>query len=149
MDVILRSAAIYLFLLVLLRLSGKRTMSQLTALDFVLLLIVSEAAQQAILGDDRSVIGGALAILTILTVDRVSDTLTWRFGPLDKVVNDRAVVIIEHGELHADRMRMFRLSEDDMLEHARRSGLERLDQVKYAVLERTGSISIVPEPEAD
>ena len=146
MDIILRAAAIYLILLVFLRLSGKRSMAQLTTFDFVLLLIMSEATQQAILGDDYSIVGASLAILTLIVIDRASDTLSWRSERIDRLVNDGAVIVIENGELRRDRMRMFRLDEDDILLQARSSqGIERLDQIKYAVLERTGAVSVIPK----
>ncbi len=146
MEIVLRAAAIYALILVFLRLSGKRTMSQLSTFDFVLLLIISEATQQAILGEDFSIVGGALAILTLIVLDRISDTLSWRSHRIDRILNDGAVVIVEDGQPHEDRMAMFRLDTDDVLEQARRTqGIERIDQIKYAVLERTGSISVIPK----
>ncbi len=145
MDVVLRAAAVYVLVLVFLRLSGKRTMSQLTAFDFVLLLIISEATQQAILGDDFSFVGGSLAILTLIVLNRVSDTISFRSHRIDRILNDGALIIVEHGKPHRDRMEMFRLTDDDVLEQARAAqGIERMEQIKYAVLERTGNVSVVP-----
>jgi uncharacterized membrane protein YcaP (DUF421 family) len=146
MEIVLRSAAVYVLVLAFLRLSGKRTMAQLTTFDFVLLLIVSESTQQALLGDDFSIVGGALAVLTLIVLNRVSDTISWRWDRFDRLVNDGALVIVEHGEPHYERMAMARIDVDDVLEEARAAqGIERMDQIKYAVLERTGSVSIVPE----
>jgi uncharacterized membrane protein YcaP (DUF421 family) len=146
MDVVLRAAGVYILVFGFLRLSGKRTMSQLTAFDFVLLLIISEATQQAILGDDFSLVGGGLAILTLIMLERLSDTVAFASHRVDRLLNDGALIVVEDGRPHRDRMRMFRLDDDDVLEQARASqGIERMDQIKYAVLERTGSISVVPK----
>ena len=146
MEIVLRAGAIYLLVLLLLRLSGKRTMAQLTTFDFVLLLIISEVTQQAILGNDFSVVGAALAMLTLIVLNRMSDTISWKWPRFDRLVNDGALVIVEHGEPNAELMAMSRLDVDEVLEQARSSqGIERMDQIKYAILERTGSISVIPK----
>lgn len=146
MEIVLRAAAIYVIVFLFFRLSGKRTMAQLTAFDLVLLLIVSEATQQAILSDDLSLFGGALAVLTLVMLERASDTLSWRSGRFDRLFNGGAVILVEDGKPLRDRMRKYRLSDDEIVQEARATqGLERMDQIKYAVLEQTGSISVVPK----
>jgi uncharacterized membrane protein YcaP (DUF421 family) len=86
-----------------------------------------------------------LAILTLIVLDRASDTLSWRWRRMDRIVGDSAVVLIEDGRPHPDRLAMYRIDDDDILEAARRSqGIERMDQIKYAILERTGAISVIP-----
>ncbi|HEX5983943.1 MAG TPA: YetF domain-containing protein [Solirubrobacterales bacterium] len=141
----LRAAAIYVIVFMFFRLSGKRTMSQLTAFDLVLLLIISEATQQAILGDDFSIVGGALAVVTLIMLERLSDTLSWRSDRFDRLFNDGPVIVVENGRPLRDRMERYRLSDDDVVQEARSTqGIERMDQIKYAVLEQTGSISVVP-----
>lgn len=146
MDIVFRAAALYLLVFLFMRLSGKRTMAQLTAFDLVLLLIVSEATQQAILGDDFSIVGGALAILTLIMLERLSDNLSWRSPRVDRLLNNGPVIVVDDGEPCHDRLNAYRLTNDDILEQARASqGIERMEQIKYAVLERTGVISIVPK----
>src|SRR3954447_16028752 len=76
MEIVLRAGAMYVLILAFMRLSGKRTIAQITMFDFILLLIVSEATQQALLGDDYSITGGALAVLTLILLDRLSDNLS-------------------------------------------------------------------------
>jgi uncharacterized membrane protein YcaP (DUF421 family) len=145
MDAVLRAVAVYLFLLILIRLTGKRSLAQLSTFDFVLLLIVAEATQQALLGDDFSVTNAYIIILTLLALDRLLDAAAARFERFDRWVNGAPLVLIENGHLHRDRMRRVRIAEDDIMQSARQSqGLERLDQVKHAVLERAGGISVVP-----
>jgi uncharacterized membrane protein YcaP (DUF421 family) len=145
LDAVLRAAAVYLFLLLLVRLTGKRSLAQITTFDFVLLLIVAEATQQALLGQDYSLTTGGLAIVTLLAIDQLLDFLAHRFIWVDRWVNGGALVLIEDGRLHRKRMTRVRIDEDEIMESARQSqGIERLEQIKHAVLERTGNISIVP-----
>ncbi len=146
MEMVLRAAAIYVIVFVFFRLSGKRTMAQLTAFDLVLLLILSEATQQAILGDDFSIVGGSLAVLTLIMLERLSDTLSWRSKRFDRLFNDGPVIVVENGRPLRDRMDRYRISDDDVVQEGRSTqGIERMDQIKYAVLEQTGSISVVPK----
>ena len=147
MDSVLRALAVYTFLLVLFRLMGKRSMSQVTTFDFLILLVFSEATQQAILGEDFSITHAGLVIATLLVLDRASDYLSWRFPRFRKVTESVPLVLVENGRVLDDVLRKEHLSVDDIRTAAREAhGLERLDQVKWAVLETSGGISVVPRP---
>lgn len=146
MDAVLRSVAIYVFLLVLFRISGKRSLSQITTFDFVLLLIIGEATQQALLGNDFSMTNAFIVITTLLGIDVGLSLLKQRFGTLEKVIDSVPLVLVEDGKLLKDRMEKSRVDEADILAKARElQGLERLDQIKYAVLERSGGITVIPK----
>ncbi|HEX3034968.1 MAG TPA: YetF domain-containing protein [Thermodesulfobacteriota bacterium] len=148
MDAVLRGTAIYLFLLVLLRFAGRRTLGQLTTFDFVLLLIISEATQQALLGEDFSITNAFLVIMTMIGLDIGLSLLKQRFIRLQDWLEGMPIVLIENGRLLKDRMNKERVDEDDILQAAREAqGIERIEQIKYAVLERTGGISIIPKRE--
>lgn len=145
MDSVLRALAIYAVLLVVLALMGKRSLSQVTVFDFLVLLIVSEAVSEALVGEDISITGATLVVLTLLTVSRAADAFTYRFPRFDRLLNDVPLILVDDGEPVAAHMRRVRVDTSDILERARElQGLERMDQVKYAVLERDGQISIVP-----
>jgi uncharacterized membrane protein YcaP (DUF421 family) len=145
MEQVLRAGAVYLLLLVVFRVSGKRTLAQLTPFDFVLLLVIGEATQQAMLGTNDSITGFLLTVVTLIALQRVTDSASYRSERLDRLINDMAVVLVEDGKFHEGAMRAYRVTPDELLEQARRTqAVERLDQIKYAVLERTGSISIIP-----
>lgn len=145
MDALARGIAVYLFLLVLFRISGKRSLGNVTTFDFVLLLIIAETTQQALLGNDFSVTNAFLLILTLMGLDIGASVLRRRWRSLDKWIEGLPVVIVDHGRLLEDRMHRERVDRQDVLAAAReRQGLERLEQVKYAVLERDGEISIIP-----
>ena len=144
MDSVLRGMTVFFFLLLVFRVSGKRALSEATTFDFVLLLIISETTQQALLGEDFSIVGGLVLILTLVVLDAALSLVKLRWPLADRLLEHRPLVIVENGRALEDRMRREHVDVDDVLEAARRlRGLERLEQVKYAVLERSGGISIV------
>jgi uncharacterized membrane protein YcaP (DUF421 family) len=146
MDSVLRALAIYVFLLVIFRVAGKRTMAQITVFDFVLLLIISEATQQAMIGQDFSITNAVLVITTLVGAER---GLTWvqrRFKTVDRLLDGLPLVLVEDGKPFDDRLKAERIDVEEILAAARETqGLARLDQIKYAVLEQTGGISIIPK----
>jgi uncharacterized membrane protein YcaP (DUF421 family) len=145
MDIVLRAFAIYLFLLVLFRLTGKRTLSELSTFDFILLLIISEATQNALIGEDYSVVTGMTVILTLVLLDLGLSILKKKYNVVEKITEGVPVVIVDHGRMLEDRMKKTRIARDDILQAARENkGLERMEQIKYAVLESNGGISIIP-----
>ena len=148
MDSILR-AAVYLVLLLLFRIVGKRSLAQITTFDFVLLLIVSEAVQQAMIDNDNSKTNAFLIVVTVLGLDIAISLVKQRSRAFDKLVDDVPLVLVEDGRPLRDRMDRGRVDEDDILASARElQGLERMDQIKYAVLERSGGITVVPKQAA-
>jgi uncharacterized membrane protein YcaP (DUF421 family) len=145
MDSILRALAVYLILMLMFALLGKRSLAQITMFDFLILLVVSEAVSEALSGGDTSIVGATLGVATLLLVSRAADALSFRFPLVDRLLNDLPLVLVDDGRPLDDRMQRVRVDAPDILERARElHGLERLDQVRYAVLERDGEISIVP-----
>ncbi|WP_374164155.1 DUF421 domain-containing protein [Arcticibacter sp. MXS-1] len=145
-SIILRSAVIYIFIFIILRLGGKRTVGEMTTFDLVLLLIISEATQQALLDDDRSITGGMMAITTLVFIDIVVSLFTNRYKSLDNILNGVPLIIVKDGKPLMERIEKSRLQLDDILEAGRKfQGVESLDQIRYAVLEKDGTISIIPK----
>lgn len=146
MDAILRGLVVYVFLLVLFRIAGRRMLAQMTNFDFVLLLIVSEATQNAMIGNDYSLTNGILVILTLVGVDIGLSLIKERFPKIERYLDGLPVVIVDEGRPLKDRMDKARVDEQDILSSAReKHGLERMEQIKYAVLETNGGISIIPK----
>ncbi len=146
MDSILRGAVVYIVLLVLFRIAGRRSLAEITTFDFVLLLIIAEATQQAMIDTDNSMTNAFLVIVTLLGLDIGLSLLGQRFSFVERMVNNIPLVLVEEGQPLRDRMAKARVDEADILQSARQSqGLERMDQIKYAVLERSGGISIIPK----
>ena len=149
MDSVLRAATIYIALMIIMRVAGKRSLAQITTFDFVLLLIIGEATQQALLGQDYSMTNAIIVIVTLVMMDIGLSFIKRQSKTIDKVLDDVPLVIVEDGVALKDRMDKARVDEADVLSAARHlQGLERLDQIRYAVLERSGGISIVPKKSA-
>jgi uncharacterized membrane protein YcaP (DUF421 family) len=146
MDSVLRATAIYIFLLLIFRIAGRRTLAQMTNFDLLLLLLTGEATQQGLLGNDYSLTNAFLVILTLIGLDVGLSLWKQRSPQLDKLVDGVPMVIVDDGRPLKDRMDKARVDESDILTAARvLQGLERMDQIKYAVLERSGGISIIPK----
>jgi uncharacterized membrane protein YcaP (DUF421 family) len=148
MDAVLRGTAIYIFLLLVFRLAGRRTLAQTTVFDLALLLIISEATQNAMLGNDYSLTNGILVILTLIGLDILFSLVKQRAPFFERWLDGKPLVIVEHGRPLVDLMRKARVDTQDILRAGRENGIERMDQIKYAVLETSGTISVIPqEPE--
>jgi uncharacterized membrane protein YcaP (DUF421 family) len=144
--VILRTVAIYGFLLLVFRLAGKRTVAQLTSFDFIVLLIIGDATQQALIGDDYTLTTAAIAVSCLILVDVALGWLKSRWPSMDRVVDGVPLIIVFKGRILKDRMDREGLDIEDILEAAReQEGLESIDQVDFAVLERHGGVSIIPK----
>jgi uncharacterized membrane protein YcaP (DUF421 family) len=146
MDTIIRGFAVYAFLLLIFRIAGKRTLNQITTFDVVLLLIISESIQQAMIDSDNSVTNAFLLVVTLVGLD-IALSLVKRYSKrVARILDGTPILIIEDGHLHRDRMEKERIDEADILSSARElQGLERLDQIKYAVVEDSGHITVVPK----
>ncbi|WP_027992728.1 DUF421 domain-containing protein [Sinorhizobium meliloti] len=145
MDSVVRGITIYFILLASLRLSGRRTVAQMTTFDFVLLLIIAETTQQALLGDDFSIVNATLLILTLFGVDIVLSYLKQWSPKIALFLDGTATVLIADGKVDERALRRARVNIEDILVAAReQQGLARLDQIKFAVLEADGGISIIP-----
>lgn len=147
MESVLRAAALYAFLLVLFRITGRRALSEITTFDFVLLLVIGEATQQALLGDDFSVINAFVVIATLVLIDILLSLFKERSPGVGRFLDGVPLIVVEYGRPLTERLRKARITEEDILEAARQSqGLERLEQIRFAVLEKNGQISVIPEP---
>lgn len=145
MDTVLRVAAVYLFLLLIFHIAGKRSMAQITTFDFIVLLIISEATQQAMIRDDFSLTNAFIVITSLIGLEIALTRLKRRFPVADKYIDGLPLVLVDNGQPVRQLMDKARIDEDDILSAARASqGLERMEQIKYAVLERSGGISIIP-----
>jgi uncharacterized membrane protein YcaP (DUF421 family) len=146
MQSVFRAAAVYFILLLVFRVAGNRSVGQLTAFDFILLLIISEAIQQAMITSDYSIMNAFLIVVTLVGLDIMMSLWKQRSERAARILEGVPVLLIKNGELHRDRMEMERVDEADILQAAReKQGLERLDQIKHAVVETTGGITVVPK----
>lgn len=144
MDSVLRPIAIYLFLLLIFRLAGKRTMAQTTPFDLVLLLIISDVTQDAMSAEDYSMTNAFILITTLVGTDLAIGAFKRRWAAASRLIEGLPVVIVKDGKVLEDRLPGSRMDRDEILEAVREHGLVGLADVQYAVLEPGGDISVVP-----
>lgn len=149
MSVILRAAAAYFILLFAVRLIGRRTASMLAPFDMVVLFLFAGTMMSAVLGNDHSLVAGISALFSIGLSHVLVSLLKQRFSWFGRLVDGTPVVVYEQGHWHDNRMRRLRMLEQDVMTAVRQRGLMRLDQVRYAIVERDGKVSIVEETKED
>ena len=138
---VLRPIFVYFFLIVGLRLAGKRELAQLNPFDLVVLLTLSNTVQNAIIGDDNSVTGGVVGATTLLVVNYLVVRFLYTYSRLDAVIEGGAEVLIEDGRLKPERLRKELITKTQLESAARRQGFASLDEIERAILEPGGSIS--------
>lgn len=147
-EVVLRVAIVYLFLVVVLRISGKREVGQMSILELIVVLLISDAVQNSMVGDNTTVWAGPVAVLTLLGLDYALAWLSRRSKKLRAAIEGEPRLLIRDGRLLRKALREEKLDVDQVETAVRAHGLARIDDVQEAVLETDGSISIIPKPEA-
>ncbi len=143
-ELVARSALVYLFLLVILRVTGKRQVGQLAPFDLVLLLILSNAVQNAMNGGDNSFTAGAVSVATLVGLNGLVGAATYRSKWLEGLVEGRPRVLIHNGRLLDGVLRAEKLTTHELMAALRRAGCCAVEDVHVAVLENNGQISVVP-----
>ncbi len=143
LEKILRPIMIYLFLIIGLRLAGKRELAQLNSLDLVVLLTISNTAQNAIIGNDNSVTGGLIGATTLLLINSVIVRLIHRNPRLNMLLEGRTDILIHQGRLNVAVMRREDISEEELLTAAHKAGFQSLQEIQEAEIDGNGSISFV------
>jgi uncharacterized membrane protein YcaP (DUF421 family) len=145
MESVLRGAAVYLFLLLIFRISGKRTLAQTSPFELVLLLIISETTQQAMIGEDQSVTNALLLVTTLVSLSIILSLVKHRFPRVDRWMEGQPVRIMRDGVVLRDALEQSRVDEGDILAAARaQHGIDRLEDIRDAVVEKDGTLSIMP-----
>lgn len=145
MDSVLKAFVIYFGLWALLRITGRRTMGELSAFDLILFLVIGGATQRALVGQDYSLTTALVIVSTLIAIDVALSLIKRESKWVSRVLEGVPTVVVENGHPLAERLRRARISIDDVMQAARHThGLERIDQVKFAILEANGDISIIP-----
>jgi uncharacterized membrane protein YcaP (DUF421 family) len=142
---VIRAVVIYLFLVVMLRLVGKRELSQLNTLDFVVLLAVANAVQNGLIGSDNSVTGAVVGALVLFAVDGLLAWVLFRQLRLRQLVEGTPTILIDHGVVLEDALRKEELNREDLLAALQSSGAATFDEVDRASLEPSGKVVFVPK----
>jgi uncharacterized membrane protein YcaP (DUF421 family) len=144
-DIIVRSAVVYVAIVVGLRLLGKRHMAQLSILDFVLILLISNAVQNAMVGNDNSLGGGLLAAATLIIVNFALSFILYRFRSTEKLFEGTPTLLIHDGKIIHEHLAKERITEAELEGSIREHGLDDSTKVKSAIMELDGTISVVPK----
>ena len=145
MNPVLRAVIMYAILWVVFRIGGRRTLAEITTFDFILLLIIGDATQQALIGDDYSITTAALVVVTLVLLDLLVCQLAIRGATMRRFIDSAPVIVIDKGKPLPKALRQEGVDLEEVMMAAReKHGLESLDDIKYAIVERHGGISIIP-----
>jgi len=142
-DKILRAAAVYFFLLIAMRLTGKRQLGQMSAFDVVVLLMLSNIVQNAMIGNDNSVTGGFIGATTILVLNYGIARLTTANKRFERLVEGAPTLLVHNGKVIEEHLRRELVTRDELMAALRRQGILKIDEVRFALLEETGAITAV------
>ena len=140
---VVRSAVVYLFLLAGFRLAGKRQLGTMTAFDLVVLLVISNVVQNALIGNDNSLGGGLLGATVILGLNAIVAWVTFRYKRVERVVEHTPTVLVKHGRILRENLRRERLSLPELRAALRREGIASVRNVHYVLLEEDGHLSVI------
>src|SRR4051794_619018 len=145
MDLVLRAIVLFAAVYLLLRVVGRRELSQLEPFDFVLLIVLGDAIQQGLTQDDYSVTGALIVITTIAAIQVALSYTAFRFKPIRVFLEGEPIVMVEDGNVIEKNLRRARIAVEELAEEARQQQLSSIDEIKWAVLETSGKMSIIPK----
>jgi len=143
LKIALSSLAVYVFIIVAIRLFGKKELAQLSIIDLVFILLISNAVQNAMVGSDSSLAGGLVAASTLFIVNYLFKYLLYKFPKLGIAVQGVELMLIYKGQLNVSNMNKARITREEVLEAVREHGVSEIREVDLAVLETDGNISII------
>ena len=149
LSVALRTAVVYVFLVLGFRFLGKREAGQLSTLDLVVLLVISNAVQNAMVGENTSLLGGLLAALVILVLDLALHAAADRWAPLRNALDGEPTMLVDHGQILFENLRMEGISDRELAVALRQNQLLTADEALYVFLETNGQISVIPRRDGD
>ncbi|HEY1593378.1 MAG TPA: YetF domain-containing protein [Solirubrobacteraceae bacterium] len=145
MDLVIRAAAVFFFIFLVTRISGRRELSSLEPFDVILLVVLGDLVQQGITQSDQSVTGTLIVISTITLLSVAVSWFSFRSRKVRVVTEGEPIVLVEDGRVIERNLRRERLTRGDLEEEARRQQISSLDDIRWAILEKGGSISVIPK----
>jgi uncharacterized membrane protein YcaP (DUF421 family) len=143
MKIIISSVTVYFFIIISLRLFGKKELAQLSVFDLVFILLISNAVQNAMVGSDSSLAGGLVAAGSLFAVNYLFKFITYRFPVFGRMVQGEPVMLVYHGKLKRENMAKVKITLDEIMETVREHGIESIEEVDLAVMEVDGNISVL------
>lgn len=147
LEKIIRPLLVYFTMVLLLRIFGKRELAQLNPIDFVLLLLISEAVQNAIIGDDTSLSGGIIGVVTLLSINYLTAQLKFRVSKIETIIEGKPKVLIEKGELKKDALKSELITDDDLTVIAHEEGLDDVKEIEKLILDPNGTFLVEAKDE--
>jgi uncharacterized membrane protein YcaP (DUF421 family) len=144
MDTVLRIAFIYFFLMLAIRLMGKRELSEMSAFELVTLLLIPEIFATALSREDYSMTHAVIGAATLFTLVFITSLATFRFKRVEEIVEGKPTVLVHNGRFIERHLKRERLTPDEIFTEMHKSGIEQLEQVRWAILEMDGKIAIIP-----
>lgn len=144
LGVAVRTLIIYFFLLAALRLGGKRELGQLSLFEFIVILVISDAVQNAMVGENTSIWGGMVAVGVLLLADKGVGAIKARSKRLSDVLEGEPTLLVRDGQVLRDALKREGVEAEELRQALREHGVAELDEVRLAVLETDGTISVVP-----
>src|SRR5436305_5067576 len=144
MDLVIRAAVVFLFIYLVTRVAGKRELSSMEPFDLILLVVMGDLVQQSITQSDYSVTGALIVISTITLLTVFVAWVNWRFRRMRSVLEGQPVVLMENGRMIEPNMKRERITVEDIESQARQQQVTDLADIRWAVLETSGRISIIP-----
>jgi uncharacterized membrane protein YcaP (DUF421 family) len=141
--IILSSVAVYLFIILAIRVFGKKELAQLSVFDLVFILLISNAVQNAMVGSDSTLLGGLVAAASLFLVNNAIKRLQYRFPIFGKAIQGEALMLVFKGKILSAHLKSARITEDELMEAIREHGVASVSEVDLAVLEVDGNISIL------
>ena len=143
LGLVLRAVVVYGFLLVALRIAGKRELAQMTSFDLILLLVISNAVQNSMNAGDNSLTGGIVSAVTLVAVNWLVAWATWRWRPIERFVEGSPVRVVTDGRVHSGTMRRELLTLAELRSALRKQGVASIGECKRVTLEPDGTLSVV------
>lgn len=143
LDITLRTAAIYLFMVIALRVFGKKELSQLNTTDVILILLISNSVQNAMVGNNSSLYGGLVAATVLFSINFILKKLMFKYQNFNKLISEKPEVLIHNGNLEFKTLSRLNITSEELREAMREHGIEHFKDVKLSMLEIDGNISII------
>lgn len=144
-DVILRSSLIYLFIIAAIRIFGKREISQLSVVDLVFILLISNSVQNAMVGPSTSLLSGVIAAGTLFVINRILGLLSYKFKIFQSALEGQTVMLVYEGKIMQKHLEQAEISRDELYAAIREHGVEHIENVDLAILEVDGNISVLSD----
>jgi uncharacterized membrane protein YcaP (DUF421 family) len=142
LELIVRATIVYFFLFFLLRFIGRKHVGQMSPFDLVVLLIISETVDASLIGDDKSLTGGLISAATLVALVALVGYATWRSKKIERWIEGRPKILVRHGHVKNDMLDNQQISRAELMEALRRQGCTAVTEVRFAILENDGSISV-------